>query len=182
VIAARDQLAELPSILKQKARVISHARRLGKKKMFTYVITRLLLISGSMQMAASFSWGTSQCSSPSHASRRAVGYAGLKVYQEEDYINISSEVSKIKGFLISGKAEFTDIPDHAKITDVCGSLMGAVCHSDSTPRESVRVRFRCLEKEVSVDISIYVVFGYKEPYVHLSGRVRCSSGDLGLSK
>ena len=135
--------------------------------------TLLLFLGCWVWSAESFSTGTTQCSSPSHASGRGKVSPDLQVYAGEDSISFSSATA-IRGFLVTGKGLiFSDIPEHAQLTDVCGQIVSAVTQSDSTSRESVTLRFRCEEGMETAELSIYAVFGYTVPHAYRSGRVNC---------
>lgn len=137
----------------------------------------LLLLACACRLAESFSWGTSQCSSPMHASSRSLATGAVQVHTDQGLLHISAS-TPIRGYLISGKElVFSEIPANAQLTDVCGGQNTAVCHSNSTPRDSVEVRYRCKERLKSAELSIQVVFGYKIPYVSLSGSVVCPQID-----
>lgn len=133
----------------------------------------IFLLACFCRIGESFTWGTSQCTSPMHASSRSFSRDAVQVHTEQGILHISAS-TPIRGFLISGKElMFSEIPENAQLTDVCGGQDTAVCHSNSTPRDSVQVRYRCKEGLSSADLSINVVFGYKIPYISLSGSVRC---------
>lgn len=133
----------------------------------------LILLAWACGLVESFSRGTTQCAPPMHASGRSHSRDSVQVQTDRGALHIASS-RPILGFLIYGKElMFTDIPANAKLTDVCGGNESAVSHSNSTPRDSIEVRYRCKDGVDSAELTIYVVFGYKIPHVSLSGSVVC---------
>ena len=137
------------------------------------VISLLAFAAFCLRESVSFSWGTTRCSAPAHPGGRGLTSQGIKILKDDGELHISS-MTPIRGFLVFGAGvQFQNPPDHSVITDVCGADVGAVMHSDSTPRDSVSLHFECDPGLESAKATIYVVFGYKLPYVVLNGRVQC---------
>jgi hypothetical protein len=127
--------------------------------------------------AEAFNWGVTQCSSPSHASGRAKpDPEGVEVFTTEDGMFHITSSRPIKGFLLTGKdVSFSEIPEHATLTNVCGQGDNGVSHSNSSPRNAISVRYTCANGIESVKLQIYLVFGYRIPYLPLSGNVKCGT-------
>jgi hypothetical protein len=134
---------------------------------------RFLLIVVLASQAVAWSWGTDNCISPSHPGRIARRTDHVEVVTDNGLLHISAKMP-IKGFLINGPSlTFYEAPEHSKIRDICGTPYGAITHTNNIPRDSVQVRFRCQPGLETADLNVYVVFGYRVPYVSLSGVVRC---------
>ena len=136
--------------------------------MLSFLLTILLASD-----AVAWSWGTDNCIPPSHLGRRSLRSDHVDVVTENGLLHISANMP-IKGFLINGKSlTFHEALEHSRIRDICGTPNGAITHTNNIPRDTVQVRFRCEPGLETADLNIYLVFGYRVPFVSLSGGVRC---------
>lgn len=131
-------------------------------------------------LTRSHSQGLSSCIGPMHGPKGKLtsGMAGVTIRTSDNrWLHIESP-TPILGFLLYGGITYTNIPDHAERSDICGETNKALSHTSAIPRQSLTVEYECDAGADSAILKGYIVFGVHEKHIAFDGRVRCPSADF----
>lgn len=84
----------------------------------------------------------------------------------------------ILGFLLYGGITYTNIPEHAERSGICGQMNKSLTHISAFSRKSLTIEYECYAGADSAILKGYKVLGVHERHKTFDGRVRCPSTDI----